>query len=99
MPPLNLADWNAICDRCGRKFPASKLRREWTGLRVCHGVSTSDCWEPKHPQLNLRAVPDKQSVPWTRPARAITEVELTINPLADYTMPSSTFNIEDPIGS
>lgn len=26
----------AICDRCGGKFRLSELRKEWTGLMVCH---------------------------------------------------------------
>lgn len=60
-------DWNAICDRCGHKFKASQLRPEWTGLRVCSGSGTNDCWEARHPQLSVKAVPDKQSVPWSRP--------------------------------
>lgn len=55
-------DWNAICDRCGFESKASKLKEEWTGLRVC-----SECWEPRHPQDFLRGVPDDPSVPWTRP--------------------------------
>lgn len=55
-------DWNAICDRCGFEFKASKLREEWNGLMVC-----SQCWEPRHPQDFLRGVPDDPSVPWTRP--------------------------------
>lgn len=36
----------AICDRCGFMVPYTDIRPEWTGLRVC-----SECWEPKHPQL------------------------------------------------
>ena len=62
-----LNEWRVECDRCGREYYASKLRLEWTGLRVCHGSGTNDCWERKHPQLSIRARPDNQSVPWTRP--------------------------------
>ena len=32
----------AICDRCGDKIKYSKLKLEWTGLKVC-----SYCWDPK----------------------------------------------------
>jgi len=32
----------AICDRCGDKIMYTKLRTEWTGLKVC-----STCWDPK----------------------------------------------------
>lgn len=53
---------NAICDRCGRKFKREDLRETWDGLMVCQ-----DDWEPKHPQLMLRPIPDQQKLPWTRP--------------------------------
>lgn len=39
--------WNVVCDRCGRKYKNDKLRLEWTGLMVCTGQDTNDCWEPK----------------------------------------------------
>lgn len=63
---LKWGEWNAICDRCGHKFKSSQLRLEWTGFRVCHGPGTNDCWEARHPQLSVKSVPDKQSVPWQR---------------------------------
>lgn len=55
-------DYNAICDRCGFEYKASKLKKEWTGLMVC-----KDCYEPRHPQDYLRARSEDSSVPWTRP--------------------------------
>lgn len=55
-------DWNVICDRCGHKYKASKLQREWTGLMVC-----SQCFETRHPQDFIRARQDRIVVPWTRP--------------------------------
>ena len=60
-------DWKATCERCGHIFRASQIRKEWTGHRVCHGPGTNDCWDAKHPQLDIKAVPDKQSVPWASP--------------------------------
>src|SRR3990167_3440122 len=55
-------DWSAICDVCGFKFKASKLKLRWDGLRVC-----SSDWEVKHPQEFLRT-PVETSVPsWTAP--------------------------------
>jgi len=54
-------DWNAICEVCGQKFKASKLKRRWDGLLVCKRD-----WEPRHPQDFVRGVKDKQSVPFTR---------------------------------
>lgn len=54
--------WKAICDRCGFEFKSFQLQKEWTGLMVC-----KECWEPRHPQDFVKAVTDKQSVPWARP--------------------------------
>ena len=59
--------WNAICDRCGFKYKSSKLKREWTGLMVCHGPETNNCFEPRHPQDFVRGRMDDQSTPWSRP--------------------------------
>lgn len=35
-----------ICDRCGFKLRLAKLRKEWTGNRVC-----SKCFDPKPADL------------------------------------------------
>jgi len=54
----------AICDRCGFRFKYSKLRKEWTGFRVC-----SECYEPKHPQLEpVRHVADPEALRNPRPS-------------------------------
>lgn len=55
-------DWNAICDICAQKYKASQLKKRWDGLMVC-----SHDWESRHPQDFLRAVQDRQVVPWSRP--------------------------------
>jgi len=60
-------EWNFECDRCGFKFKSGQIAQEWTGLRVCRGPGTNDCWEPKHPQQSLRGRKDDQAPPWTRP--------------------------------
>jgi ribosome-binding protein aMBF1 (putative translation factor) len=52
-------DWNAICDKCGKKHKASKLKKEWTGLLVC-----TSCFEIRHPQDFVRDVKDSPSVPF-----------------------------------
>ena len=62
---LALNDYNAICDRCGKKFKASELRKDWQGLYVCERD-----WEPRHPQDFVRGVQDVQTVPWSRPPPA-----------------------------
>jgi len=59
--------WNACCDRCGIKYKSGQMKKEWTGLMVCHGPGTADCWEPRHPQDRVRGVPDRQAPPWSRP--------------------------------
>ena len=59
--------WKAQCDRCGFEFKAKQIRLEWTGLRVCSGAGTNDCWEPRHPQEKLRGKADRQAPPWVRP--------------------------------
>lgn len=53
-------EWNCICQRCGFKVKSSRIRKEWTGLRVC----VDRCWEERNQQDLLRAVTDKQTVPF-----------------------------------
>ena len=62
-----LGQWKAQCDRCGFEYKSAKIRKEWTGLRVCSGPGTNDCWEPRHPQDRVRGRKDRQSPPWVRP--------------------------------
>jgi hypothetical protein len=57
-----MSGYRAICDRCGFEYPASKLKLEWTGLRVC-----SADFERRHPQEFVRGRADNQTVPWSRP--------------------------------
>jgi hypothetical protein len=59
--------YRAICDRCGYKFYNWQLKKEWTGLMVCSGPETNDCWEPRHAQDFLRPVKEDNKLPWTRP--------------------------------
>ncbi len=47
-----------ICARCEKKVHVSELRKEWTGLRVCH-----DCFDFRNAQDFVRGVRDKQMVP------------------------------------
>ena len=56
-----IGDYNAICDRCGFKFKASKLRKTWDGLYVC-----SKDWEPRHPSDFARKYTEDTTVPWVR---------------------------------
>lgn len=59
---LDLGNYNAICDSCGRKFKANTMRKRWDGLFVC-----KDDYEIRHEQLSLRVRGDKQTVPIPRP--------------------------------
>jgi hypothetical protein len=61
MPYAPGDNW-VICDISGRKFLMSKSRKTWDGLRV-----HPDYWYPRHPQLDLRAIPDRQAVIDGRP--------------------------------
>jgi hypothetical protein len=72
---LAVGDWNAICHRCGRKFKASKMKKNWQGFWTCR-----EDWEPRHPQDFVRAIPDKQAPPWIQPPGADTFVSFcTVN--------------------
>ena len=50
---------NAICDRCGWKYPYLAMKTEWDHTRVC-----PECYEPKHPQLEPIQVPVDAEVLW-----------------------------------
>lgn len=90
MSELLRGSWNAICDRCGFKFKAYKLREEWTGSMVC-----KDCWEPRHPQDLIKIPKDDQQIPWARPEPA--DVFITVTPVSAGTgtqggaVPDGTF--------
>jgi hypothetical protein len=55
-------DYWMVCDRCGFDYRRSQMRETWDHLWVCR-----DCWEPKHPQLTIKAKKDDQRVPVVRP--------------------------------
>jgi len=55
-------DWNLICDSCSKKIKASESKHRWDGFIVC-----GSCWEERQPQDFVRAIPDKISVPFSRP--------------------------------
>jgi hypothetical protein len=86
---FKLGTWKVVCDRCGFRYHNTDLRKEWTGLMVCHGPGTNDCWEIRHPQEFVRGVRDEQAPPWTRPAPAVIylddalETEIGVNLLLE----------------
>lgn len=72
-PTYKHGDNAAICDRCGFKMKVSKLKKEWTGLEVCHS-----CWEPRHPQDFVHGVKDDPSVPVVRPEQKDIEIDSSL---------------------
>jgi hypothetical protein len=61
--PYIPGDYYQICDVCGFKKRASRMRRRWDGAMVCDAD-----FEERHPQeLNRYRGADKQSVPVARP--------------------------------
>ena len=52
-----------ICDICGLRYRNTETRLNWKKQVVC----AANCYEPKHPQLEIRTRKDKQSVPYPRP--------------------------------
>lgn len=59
---LELGNWNSLCDKCGFKFKASDLKKQWDGLIVC-----KDDYETRHAQDFLRVQREKIAVPFSRP--------------------------------
>lgn len=63
---------NAICDRCGFKYPYLSIKTEWDHTRVC-----SECYEPKHPQLNPVHPPVDAEALWQpRPDVSLPQAQL-----------------------
>lgn len=86
---MRLRQYRAICDRCGYKYYNYQLQKEWTGLMVCHGPGTNDCWEARNPQDFIRGRGETPGLPWTRPEPEDTFVQLectriTRSGFADY---------------
>ena len=60
------------CQRCGFTRCLSKLRKEWTGLKVC----ADTCWDPKPADLRSpRVKPEGIIVPGASPEPPIVERE------------------------
>lgn len=61
------APWGE-CPRCSGKFRLTQFKREWTGLRVCSGPGTHDCWDPKPADMKAPKVkPEGVIVPGAQP--------------------------------
>ena len=55
--PYTPGDNWIICDLTSKKVLMSQSMKTWDGLRVAKEV-----WYPKHPQLSLKAIPDRMAV-------------------------------------
>lgn len=92
-------EWWVVCDQCGLKAHASKMVKRWDGL-IVHQEESFGCFETRHPQDFVRAVPDLQKVPFTRPEPTDVETSVTIISAVDdaaYSqVPSGTFGNYDP---
>lgn len=67
-------DYKRVSDRGGRIYYRSQMRREWNGLLV-----GKDQWEPKHPQLDIRARSDEQEAEDARPQKSLEYTETTLS--------------------
>ncbi len=45
-----------ICDICGFEYASDEVKKRWDGFITCHAD-----WEPKHPQLSIRAGRESQA--------------------------------------
>ena len=94
-PRYEPGTWLAICDRCGFKFKASQLRKDWQGYMVCDAD-----WEQRHPQDFLKVHPETAVPAWTRPEPTDTFVEVdyiaTTTGEQEPTVPSGTYSPEEP---
>lgn len=63
MDKYKSGDYHVQCDRCAQKKYRSQCRFTHDGLLVC----IDSCWEPKHPQLSVKAKADKIRVADARP--------------------------------
>lgn len=55
-------DHKVLCDLCGLTYMRSETKLQWNNLLAC-----SECFDPKHPQLNIRGKADRQAVDIARP--------------------------------
>jgi len=53
----------AICDRCGFEYRLSELKKEWTGLMVCHSDFDRRPAELKAPKVKPEGLPKPNARP------------------------------------
>lgn len=55
-------DYYVICDICGLQYYRSECKKNWKQQIVC-----KQCYESKHPQLDVKTVPERMEVADARP--------------------------------
>ena len=81
-------DWSAICEVCGFKLKASRLKLRWDGLRVC-----SEDWEPRHPMDLYRGpIGTESQVPWTSPEPTDILIDVSFPGSSSTDLPGNTFD-------
>ena len=88
---LEFGKWNCICQRCGVKFKNDEVEKEWTGLIVCK----KKCFETRHPQDFVRALPDDTSIPYSSPPPTDIDVSVTydtVTGVQEHDIPTGTFD-------
>jgi hypothetical protein len=73
-------EYNALCDVCGFKFKASKLKKRWDGFMVC-----DKDYELRHPLDFYTTRNDVHLLPWTRTNSDGVDIGPAINPLTHTT--------------
>lgn len=63
-----------ICDRCGLEYDFANLRKEWTGLMVCHADFDRKPAELRPPRLRSEGLP----VPNARPEQPLYEPDVLL---------------------
>lgn len=82
--------YNVLCDRCGFKHKDHELQEDWQHFMVCQ-----PCFETRHPQDMIRAIPDQKPLPYVRPDNNGIDGGIALNPLTQTDIPEGTFTLNN----
>jgi len=92
-------EWWVLCDACQRKTYASKVARRPTDGLLVHADPNEGCWESRHPQEFVRAVPDNGPLPFVRPNNDGIDGDFTVHSIIENAawavIPTGTFQTTD----
>jgi hypothetical protein len=77
-------DWNVIDDLTGMKVKASRVSKQWDGIRTTRPTK-------RHPQDFLRGTPEGIRTPWSRPEQEDVFVAHTNN--MQHWLPNTAYTI------